>query len=85
MDFSGALKDLYSSAFILGNGDEAAEVLQEVFGLSDEMKKVIPELGNPGPQGSSFIMINNTKKGNFKHILLNPIPPIQVMGNINYK
>jgi intracellular multiplication protein IcmB len=79
-DFSGALKDLYTSAFIIGGGEEGSHIIKDTFGLSEDMRKIVPELGKPGSNGTSFIMINNTNKGNYKHILFNPLPAIQLWG-----
>jgi intracellular multiplication protein IcmB len=80
LDFTVDLRSLYTTGIIMGAPDEYVSNVCEIFGLHKHMENVIPDLGNPGSKGSSFIMVNKTKKGIYSYTLLNPIPSVQLWG-----
>lgn len=79
-DFSGGLRKLYTNAIIMGCSREQAGLVCDIFDLDKSLKHTLPSLGKPGPNGSSFMMVNDTKQGKFSNILFNPIPPEQIWG-----
>lgn len=79
-DFDDTMLEFATGKMIMSKANEkVARTMREVFGLTDTLEYAIKNLIRPpGPHGSTFVGIFNTKSGDAVHVLNNTIGGIKL-------
>lgn len=80
-DIPPAIRNLATSIYVLGAGSqEELEKIGNYFGLTAAEKNAIRSINKPGKEGSTFLGIFKTSKGEIKQKLMNTLGSVMLWG-----